>query len=927
MPPPTLDHEGGCIQASGSLAGGERWRAWVTTETAGSAEGNPLIRTPDQRVRVFVSSTLRELASERTAAQAAITALHLTPVMFELGARPHPPRELYRAYLAQSDVFVGIYWQQYGWVAPGEKVSGLEDEYLLSGDKPKLIYVKAAAERGPRLTEMMARVEADDRASYKHFGNADELAELLADDLAVLLTERFARTVPAAAPDRRPTALPAPLTPIIGREDEIAAVTALLRNPDVRLVTLLGPGGIGKTRLAIEVARRMLDASGPGDPDGASFTDLAAVRDAAGWPDVVTAALGIRPEGSRPVLDLLIDRLQGQRLLLVLDNVEQLVAAASDLGTLLRACPTLTALVTSRIALRLRGEHEVPLAPLPTPPGGPWADAEEVGRSAAVRLLVARARQVRPDFAVTPDNASAVAELCRRLDGIPLALELAAAQLRLLTPGTLLRRLSTGLGRSLDLSAGTVDTPDRQRTLRATIQWSFSLLGEAERALLARLSVFTGSWTAEAADAVGTVNGDLDAVDTLASLLTQSLILIDESDAAEPCFRMLNTIRVFGQEQLADRGETDATISRLTRYTVHVVESVRDALQGPDHRAASERLDRQRDEIRSAIDWALRTDDAETVGQLLASLFIYWWSRGLLPMTHDLAEQAAALPSAATLPPYASAFLLAARGSSVLMIGRAAEAEPLLLQALAAATALGNRRLQAYTLLSLGGALVRRAPGEACQRLDEAAGLFRGIADQWGLALTLSTRGQLALLAGDDAAARRMHEEALAAAQTIDNDQLQAQILDMLGLDAAKAGDFAAARDRYAAAAKLHIRLLDYEGSSYGLSGLAGLALAQGRVPAAARLIGASGYARQVIGTVIWPGMQSTIDDLAAAVARSLGPDAFAAATAAGARLRIPDALRYALAATAEQATSDPFPDWESRLRPEEPVPANRPDF
>jgi predicted ATPase len=897
----------------------------MTSQTAGSAEGHPLIRTPDQRVRVFVSSTLKELAAERIAVRAAITGLHLTPVMFELGARPHAPRELYRAYLAQSEVFVGIYWQQYGWVAPGEKVSGLEDEYLLSGDKPRLIYVKAAAEREPRLTEMMTRVEADDRASYKHFGNAGELAELLADDLAVLLTERFARPVPAVTPDRRPAPLPAPLTPIIGREDEIAAVVALLRNPDVRLVTLLGPGGIGKTRLAIEVARRMLAASGPGDPDGASFTDLSAVRDAAGWPAAVTAALGIRPEGTRPVLDLLIDRLQGQRLLLVLDNVEQLVAAASDLGALLAACPALTALVTSRIALRLHGEHEVPLAPLPAPPDGPGADAGEVGRSAAVRLLVARARQVRPDFAVTPDNAAAVAELCRRLDGIPLALELAAAQLRLLTPATLLRRLGTGLDRSLDLAAGTVDTPDRQRTLRATIQWSYSLLGEGERALLTRLSVFTGSWTAEAADAVGTVNGDLDAIETLASLLAQSLILIDESDPAEPCFRMLNTIRIFAQEQLAGRGETDATISRLTRYMVRMVESVRDALQGPEHRAASERLDREQDEIRSALDWALRTDDAETIGQLLASLFIYWWSRGLLPMTYELAEQAAALPSAATLPPDASAFLLAARGSSVLMIGRAAEAEPLLLQALQAATALGDRRLQAYTLLSLAGALVHRAIGEACQRLDEAAGLFRDLADQWGLALTLSTRGQLALLAGDNAAAQRMHEEALAAAQTIDNDQLQAQILDMLGLDAATAGDFAAARDRYAAAAELHIRLLDYEGSSYGLSGLAGLALTQGRAPAAARLIGASGYARQVIGTVVWPGMQSTIDDLAAAVARLLGPDAFAAATAAGARLRIPDALRYALAATADQATSDPFPDWVSRLRPAEPVPANRP--
>ena len=373
-----------------------------------------------------MSSTLQELAAERAAAGNAITRMRLTPIMFELGARPHPPRELYRAYVAQSEVFVGIYWQQYGWVAPGEKVSGLEDEYLLSGDKPKLMYVKAAAERAPRLADLLHRMKSDDRASYKHFDGADELAELLADDLAVLLTERFARSAAVAGPALQSPAPPVPPTGIVGRDEEIAAVTALLRDPDVHLVTLTGPGGIGKTRLALEVARAMGTAV-PADLDGVSYIDLAAVRDVADWPGAVTAALKIRPEGSRPVLDMLIDRLQGRRLLLVLDNVEQLVAAAPDLGALLAACPDLTVLVTSRIVLRLRGEHEVPLAPLPTPQGGEWADADAIGRSPAVQLVIARAQQVRPSFALTPANAAAVAELCRRLDGIPLALELAAA--------------------------------------------------------------------------------------------------------------------------------------------------------------------------------------------------------------------------------------------------------------------------------------------------------------------------------------------------------------------------------------------------------------------------------------------------------------------------------------------------------------------
>jgi Domain of unknown function (DUF4062) len=209
------------------------------------------IRTPDQRLRVFVSSTLRELADERAAAQIAITRLYLTATMFELGARPHPPRDLYRAYLAQSEVFVGIYCRQYGWVAPGEEVSGLEDEYLLSAGMPKLIYVKVAEDREPRLVELLDRVRTDDEASYKRFEDTEDLTELLANDLAVLMAERFTESGPSAPPGLRAATPPTPQTAIIGREDEIATVVSLLRAPDVHLVNLIGPGGIGKTRLAL----------------------------------------------------------------------------------------------------------------------------------------------------------------------------------------------------------------------------------------------------------------------------------------------------------------------------------------------------------------------------------------------------------------------------------------------------------------------------------------------------------------------------------------------------------------------------------------------------------------------------------------------------------------------------------------------------
>jgi predicted ATPase len=531
------------------------------------------------------------------------------------------------------------------------------------------------------------------------------------------------------------------------------------------------------------------------------------------WVEALAGALGIHPEGSSPVLEPIIDRLQGRQALIVLDNFEHVLAAAAELGRFLGACPELTVLVTGRSALRLRGEREVLLEPLEAPAAG-LADAEVVGRSAAVQLLVARAVAVRPGFALTPANAAAVAELCRRLDGIPLALELAAVQLRILTPAALLTRLGARLDRGLDLAAGSVDLPSRQRTLRATIEWSYDLLSEAQRVLLARLSVFSGAWTIEACEAVGIVDGDLDAVDTLSALVTQSLVRVDESAPDKPRFRMLDTVRAYAAERLAERGETNATVARLARYLIDVVQAVRNDLQGPAHRAVAERLDRERDEIRSAIDWALKVDDAETVGWLLTPLLTYWWSRGLLPMTHDLAEKAAALPSAARLAPYASALLLGAQGMAMVVVGQTAEAEPLLARTLETATTLGNARLRAYALLGLRWALGHRSVDEACQRLDDAAEAFHATVDWWGLAITLSIRGQLALVTSDHAAAEPMHEEALAAAQTVDNDYLRAQVLDMLGLDAATVGNVSRAWDRYSAAAALHTRLLDYEGSA-----------------------------------------------------------------------------------------------------------------
>src|SRR3954452_17555881 len=461
------------------------------------------IRTPDQRLRVFISSTLGELAPERQAARQATESLHLTPVMFELGASPHPPRTLYRAYLRQSHVFVGVYWERYGWVAPDMEISGLEDEYVLSDGMPRLVYVKHPAPgREEGLSELLERVKA--HTSYRAFDTPEELSSLLVDDLAHLLSERFEPPEGAEAADtRRP--LPVPLTRLVGREEDVEAIGEMLRSDGVRLVTLVGVGGIGKSRLALEAATR-LERS---DPGSVAFVDLTTVADPDLLPRSLASKIGVTQEVDRPLMETVKEGLRRRPALLVLDNFEQIAVAGPRIAEILAECPAVKVLVTSRVPLNLRGEHQYPMRPL--------------AESPAIELFVDRARDVRSEFALDQDNEGDVRELCGRLDGLPLALELAAGRISLLPPAKLLERL----GERLDL-VGYADHPERQRTLRATIDWSHDLLDEDARRLFARLAGFSGGWTPEAAEAVGRLEGGPDTVDTLSSLVDKSLVSIDD---------------------------------------------------------------------------------------------------------------------------------------------------------------------------------------------------------------------------------------------------------------------------------------------------------------------------------------------------------------------------------------------------------------
>jgi predicted ATPase len=619
----------------------------------GLADG-PVIRTPDRRLRVFVSSTMGELAAERRAVSRAFSALRLTPVMFEAGARPHPPRDLYRAYLAQSDVFIGLYWQRYGEAAPGMAVSGLEEEFQLSSFLPRLLYVKGPApDREPRLAGLLARIREEASVSYRRFQTPAELARLVRDDLAALLSERFAAASgqagapapPSQAAARGLRPLPVSMTSLVGREQAIDEVAGLLGQPWVRLVTLTGPGGVGKTRLAVAVGERLRDRYAA----GTVFVSLAAVTDPGLVLDGIGRAIGADLAGTGPPLQALRERLGDGAWLLILDNLEQVVEVAADLNELLASCPVVAMLATSRTALGLAAEREYPVPPLSLPDGAAMVPAE-LAASPAVALFVDRAQAVRPGFTLTAANAAAVAEICRRVEGLPLAIELAAARTRLLDPSALLLRLTNSLDA---LGTGAVDLPERQRTLRATVEWSVGLLEDGERSLLETVAVFVHGWTVEAAGQVAGLDEDR-ALELSEALARHSLIYLDSTDSG-PRSRMLETIRVFIAERLAARPDIAEVHRRHAGYYQALAERADQPLRGTGHGDWLERLEAEAGNLAAAVRWYLDHDRAP-LPHLFWVLWLFWELRDHLGEAREWVGQL--MPDAASLDRQARAELL-----------------------------------------------------------------------------------------------------------------------------------------------------------------------------------------------------------------------------------------------------------------------------
>jgi predicted ATPase len=810
------------------------------------------IRTPDQRLRVFVSSTLKELADERRAARAAIERLRLAPVMFELGARPHPPRDLYRAYLQQSDVFVGIYWEKYGWVAPDEDVSGLEDEYdLAPPTMPRLMYVKETTrEREARLAELLGRIREDDMASFKYFTGAQELGDLVESDLAVLLAERFdqSRAGRSTAPEppevRRPSTVPAPLTAIIGRERESAELRSMLRREAVRMVTLVGPGGIGKSRLAIDVAAGMT-ADFPG---GVLFVPLAPVDQASKVVNAVAHALGVRDVGDMPLEDKLVIALRHRRALLVLDNFEQVLDAAPFIAELLASAPQLKVLITSRALLRVSGEHSFEVGPLGLPTGRPSRELP-----ASVALFVERARAVKPDFELGPDNLEAVERICVALEGVPLALELAAARIRVLSPAELLERLDRQLAL---LVGGRRDLPPGQQALRSTIEWSTQLLGEEEKSLLALLGVFAGRFSHIAVERLWATRSPSDVLELLGILVDNSLVRQQER-GGRAYFSVLGSVREYALERLDAAGTLSDVRAAHAEYYTDLARRSDAPLRDERQTETVALLHDEADNIRAAMRFLIDTRDLEGAAELAWPLFLFWWLGGLLGEIAgwmDEVLRAGLLLSdhvTAVASYYTGAVAYWQRPDEKTQAGLDSRIVPRLTASAELFAKEGDLRSQGLALISLGLAQLSAPPHDpvpAMVTLRRSLELFEQSGSLFGQSMALVTVGRVEFLGGRIDSAVELFQRGLRMAKQNRNGFATVIAQHHLGWGLLATGRVEEAVSGIQEALGVSLAVGHQEGVAYGLEALCGVAAARGDIERAGLLFGASQILREQVG-------------------------------------------------------------------------------
>ena len=635
----------------------------------------------------------------------------------------------------------------------------------------------------------------------------------------------IAQGLPAEFPplrtlEGRPNNLPLQATPLVGREREVDEVRRRLLRPEVRLLTLSGPGGIGKTRLALQAAAELLDEF----QDGVFFVPLATVTDPQLVVSAVMGTLGVRETGDLSLIETLKRYLRDKQMVLVLDNFEQVLAAAPAVTELLEA-PRLKALTTSRTALKLYGEQEYAVPPLAVPDTVRLPELEALSHYEAVKLFIERAQAARADFSITNENAPAVAEICARLDGLPLAIELAAARVKLLPPRAMLGRL----GRRLKLlRGGARDLPERQRTLRGAIEWSHTLLDEGEKTLFARMAIFSGGRTLGAIEAVCDAEGDLpaDAFEGVSSLLDKSLLTQEEGPEGEPRFVMLETIHEFAREKLQESGEAGEIGRAHTRYFLAMAEEAEPELTGAEQVPWMDRLEAEHDNLRAALSRSLEAGDAESALRIGGAVWRFWNVRGYLSEGRRWLESGLSVGEASPVGVRAGASL--GLGYLALMQGAYTHAAESLQRSLSLYREAKDRRGEAYALCFLGWIAADRYELDRAEGLlEESLALSRVAGTARDVSVALNALAMLKVYRGEYERARAMQEECLRLAREAGDVQIIAVLTYNLGLTAAMTGEYEWAKAAYEEAQELFREVGDRDMAALANGRLGFLALSR----------------------------------------------------------------------------------------------------